>query len=343
MSGSVNRQVLLVSRPAAEPGEDNFTLVEAPVPEPAEGQFLRRTIYLSLDPYMRGRMSAKASYAQPAELGQVMTGGTVSEVVRSRHPDFREGELVLSHDGWQEYAAGDAQRVRKIDPGVAPISYFLGLLGMPGMTAYFALLDVGRPRPGETVFVSAASGAVGSVAGQIAKIKGCRAVGIAGGDDKCTFVVRELGFDACINRRSEDLDEALSRTCPSGIDVYFDNVAGPILEAVLRHINLGARIPLVGLISQYNAATPPPGPNLLPLLIKRALIRGFLVSDYEDRRDEFLRDVSAWLKAGRLKYREDVVQGLENAPRAFLRLFRGENFGKLLVQLGPDPTKAGAT
>src|SRR5262245_53730468 len=202
---------------------------------------------------------------------------------------------------------------------------------MPGMTAYAALLDIGKPKPGETVVVSAASGAVGSVVGQVAKIKGCRAVGIAGSDAKCAYVVKELGFDACVNRRTEDLDRALARTCPGGIDVYYDNVAGPVLAAVLRHLNVGARIPLVGLISQYNTPEPPPGPNLMPLLVKRALIQGFLVGDHEGQRDAFLRDVSGWLREGKLKYREDVVQGLENAPRAFLRLFRGENFGKLLV------------
>lgn len=232
--------------------------------------------------------------------------------------------------------------MRKVDPGLGPLAYFLGVLGMPGLTAYAGLLDVGRPQPGETVVVSAASGAVGSVVGQVAKIKGCRAVGIAGSDEKCAYVVRDLGFDACINRRTEDLEEALSRTCPGGVDVYYDNVAGPVLAAVLRHLNVGARIPLVGLISQYNAATPPPGPNLMPLLVKRALIQGFLVGDHEHRREAFLRDVSGWLREGKLKYKEDLVRGLENDPHAFLRLFSGENFGKLLVQVSPDPTRGEA-
>jgi NADPH-dependent curcumin reductase CurA len=339
MPATVNRQVLLVNRPTGEPAEGDFALTEAPVPEPGAGQFLCRTVYLSLDPYMRGRMSARASYAKPAELGQVMVGGTVSEVVRSNHSTYRQGDLVLGYFGWQEYAVSDGKGLRKIDPGLGPISYSLGVLGMPGMTAYCALLDIGRPQPGETVVVSAASGAVGSVVGQIAKVRGCRAVGVAGSEVKCAYVVHELGFDACINHRTEDLGEALSRACAGGIDVYYDNTAGPILEAVLRHLNVGARIPLVGLISQYNAATPPPGPNLMPLLVKRALIQGFLVGDHEGERERFLRNVSGWLKAGQLKYREDVVQGLENAPRAFLRLFRGENFGKLLVQVSPDPTR----
>ncbi|HEV3259360.1 MAG TPA: NADP-dependent oxidoreductase [Gemmataceae bacterium] len=343
MSGTVNRQVLLVNRPVGEPRESDFALVETPVPEPGAGQILCRTIYLSLDPYMRGRMSAAASYARPAEIGKVMVGGTVSQVMRSLHAGFAEGDLVLGYDGWQEYAVSDGQGVRKLDSRQGPISYALGVLGMPGMTAYVALLDIGRPRAGETVVVSAAAGAVGSVVGQIARIKGCRAVGIAGSDEKCSFVVNKLHFDACTNRRTEDLDQALARACPGGIDVYYDNVGGSVLEAVLRHINRGARIPLVGLISQYNAPKPPPGPNLRPLLVKRARIQGFIVSDHEDRREEFLRDVSGWLREGKLTYKEDVVQGLENAPRAFLGLFQGKNFGKLMVQVSPDPTKSGAT
>jgi NADPH-dependent curcumin reductase CurA len=340
MSGTVNRQILLVNRPSGEPTESDFALREFPIPEPGPGQFLSRTIYLSLDPYMRGRMSARASYAKPAELGQVMVGGTVSQVIKSKHPGFVEGELVLGYNGWQEFAVSDGKGVRKIDSHQGPISYFLGILGMPGMTAYVALLDIGRPMPGETVVVSAASGAVGSVVGQIAKITGCRAVGIAGSHEKCAYVVNDLGFDACINRRTEDLDKALANACPNGIDIYYDNVAGPVLEAVLRHINIGARIPLVGLISQYNAPQPPPGPNLMPLLIKRALIQGFLVRDHEHRREAFLHDVSGWLREGKLKYKEDIVQGLENAPKAFLGLFEGKNFGKLIVQVSPDPTKA---
>jgi len=336
MSGAANRQVLLVNRPTGEPNESDFKLVETPIPEPAAGQFLARTIYLSLDPYMRGRMRAGASYAQPAELGKPMVGGTVSQVVRSKHSGFAAGEYVLGYDGWQEYAVSDGQSVQKIDPSQGKRSYWLGALGMPGLTAYAALLEIGRPKVGETVVVSAAAGAVGSVVGQIAKIKGCRAVGIAGSDAKCDFVVKELHFDACINYKTQDLGETLGKACPNGIDVYFDNVAGPVLAAVLRHINLGARIPLVGLISQYNATQPPPGPNLMPLLIKRALIQGFLVRDHENRRPEFLRDVSGWIKEGKLQYREDMVEGLENAPKAFLGLFQGRNFGKLIVRVGPE-------
>jgi len=328
-----NSQILLRSRPAGSPSLDNFALVETPVPPIAEGQVLRRTLYLSLDPYMRGRMSAGPSYAAPAEVGQVMVGGTVSQIMESRDPSFAPGDFVLGYDGWQSYGLSAGRLLRKVDPALGPVSYALGLLGMPGMTAYVALLDIGRPVAGETVVVSAASGAVGSVVGQIAKIKGCRVVGFAGRDDKCRYVTEEFGFEACINYKTQDLDAALLDACPNGIDVYYDNVAGGILEAVLRHINIGARIPLVGLISQYNAEKLPPGPNLGVLLTKRALIQGFLVGDHNDRYAAFLADVGRWLREGRLEYREDVVEGLADAPRAFLGLFEGKNFGKLLVKV----------
>ena len=321
-----------------EPKESDFALVETPIPEPGEGEVLNRTVYLSLDPYMRGRMSDRASYAAPVELGSVMVGGGVSQVMQSNHPQFSAGDFVLGYDGWQAYGVSKGETLRKLDPKQAPISYALGITGMPGMTAYFALLDVGQPQSGETVVISAASGAVGSVAGQIAKIKGCRVVGVAGSDAKCDYVMKELGFDECINRNTQDLSSALKAACPDGIDVYFDNTAGAILEAVLQQINLGARIPLVGLISQYNAENPPPGPNLMPLLVKRALIKGFLVSDYQQRQAEFLNDVVQWLQAGKLKYKEDGVEGLENAPRAFIGLLPGKNFGKLIVKLSDDPT-----
>jgi NADPH-dependent curcumin reductase CurA len=338
MACPVNRQVLLVSRPEGEPSEANFALVEAPVPEPGPGQFLARTIYLSLDPYMRGRMDARESYAKPAELGKPMVGGTVGQVVRSNHPGFTEGEFVLGYWGWQENGVSGGNGVRKLDPAVASISCALGVLGMPSMTAYVALLDIGRPQPGETVVVSAAAGAVGSVVGQIAKIKGCRAVGTAGGAAKCGFVVNELGFDVCVDYKKEDFARALKDACPAGIDIYYDNVGGPVLAAVLGQINRGARIPLVGHIAQYNATVPPPGPNLIPLLVKRALIQGFIVLDHPEREADFLRDVGAWVREGKIRYKEDLVEGLENAPRAFLGLFRGANLGKLLVRVSPDPT-----
>jgi NADPH-dependent curcumin reductase len=339
MLKSMNQQVLLKSRPVGEPTESNFAFVEAAIPEPEPGEVLGRTIYLSLDPYMRGRMSDRESYAAPVELGKVMGGSTVSQVVKSNYPEFSEGDFVLSYDGWQSYGIAKGENLRKLDPAQVPISYALGITGMPGMTAYFALLDIGKPKAGETVVVSAAAGAVGAVVGQIAKIKGCRAVGIAGSGEKCAYVVNELGFDACINRKTQNLSSALKTNCPDGIDVYVDHTAGAILDAVLQHINLGARIPLVGLISQYNAETLPPGPKLMPLLVKRALIQGFLVGDYQQRQAEFIHDVSQWLQAGQMKYREDVVKGLENSPHAFMGLLQGENFGKLIVQVGDDPTK----
>lgn len=339
MPNSTNQQILLKSRPVGEPKESDFALVETPISEPREGEVLNRTIYLSLDPYMRGRMSDRESYAAPVELGSVMVGGTVSQVVKSNHPQFSAGDFVLGYDGWQAYGVSKGETLRKLDPNQAPISYALGITGMPGMTAYFALLDIGQPQAGETVVVSAASGAVGSVAGQIAKLKDCRVVGVAGSDAKCDYVVKELGFDACINRKTQDLSSALKAACPNRIDVYFDNTAGSILEAVLQQINLGARIPLVGLISQYNAETPPPGPNLIPLLVKRALIKGFLVSDYQQRQAEFINDVSQWLQEGKLKYKEDVVEGLENAPHAFIGLLQGKNFGKLIVKVSDDSTR----
>ncbi|KAF3887863.1 MULTISPECIES: NADP-dependent oxidoreductase [Nostocales] len=339
MTDPINQQILLKSRPVGEPKERDFVFVETPIPEPGEGEILNRTIYLSLDPYMRGRMSDRESYAAPVELGSVMVGGTVSQVIKSNHPQFSTGDFVLGYDGWQTYGISKGETLRKLDPKQAPISYALGVTGMPGMTAYFALLDIGQPKAGETVVVSAASGAVGSVAGQIAKIKGCRVVGVAGSDSKCDYVVKELGFDACINRKTQDLSSDLKAACPDGIDVYFDNTAGPILEAVLQQINLGARIPLVGLISQYNAENAPPGPNLMPLLVKRALIQGFLVGDYQHRQAEFVKDVSEWLREGKLKYKEDVVERLDRAPHAFIGLLQGKNFGKLIVKVSDDPTR----
>ena len=300
---------------------------------------LRRTLYLSLDPYMRGRMSEGLSYATPVPLGGIMSGGTVSQVIESGNTAFKAGDFVVGYDGWQEYGASDGKELRTLDPAAAPISTAVGVLGMPGMTAYVGLLDIGQPKPGETVVVSAASGAVGSVVGQIARIKGCRTVGVAGTPEKCDYVVRELGLDACVSHRDPDLVKALRAACPGGIDIYFENVGGAVLAAVLRSLNKGARIPLCGLISDYNATEPVPGPNLRPLLVNRAMIKGFIVSDHNDRLAAFLRDCSAWLREGRLKYREDIVDGLEQAPSAILRLFDGANFGKLLVRVSKDPTR----
>jgi NADPH-dependent curcumin reductase CurA len=340
-----NRRVLLRSRPVGEPKPTDFEVADAPLPAPGDGEVLCRAIYLSLDPYMRGRMSDRKSYAASVELGQPMVGGTVSEVVESRHPGFRAGDLVLGYGGWQSYHVARASATPgpfgplKLDPRAAPISTALGVLGLPGMTAYVGLLDLGQPRAGETVVVSAAAGAVGSAVGQLAKIKGCRAVGVAGAQAKCDYVVKELGFDACVSYRSGDLLAALKEACPKGIDVYFDNVGGDVLNTVLKLVNPFARIPLCGLVSQYNATDLPPGPNWAPILMNRLTVRGFIVSDHVDRMAAFLAECGPWVREGRLKYREDVVEGLDSAPRAFIGLLRGENLGKLLVKVGPDPTR----
>jgi NADPH-dependent curcumin reductase CurA len=335
----VSRQVVLRSRPVGMPKPGDFDLIESPLPSPKDGEVLCRTIYLSLDPYMRGRISGAKSYAASVEPGQVIVGGTVGEVLESRHPGLARGDVVLGYDGWQSHAVTKGGGLRKLDPKQAPVSTALGVLGMPGMTAYVGLLDIGRPKPGETVVVSAASGAVGSAVGQIAKIKGARAVGVAGSPDKCDYVVRELGFDACVNYRKGDLPASLEQACPKGIDVYFENVGGDVLRAVMQLLNQNARIPLCGLISEYNATEPTPGPNLRPLLFNRALIKGFIVSDHMARLGDFLKDCGGWVRDGRLKYREDVVVGLEKAPEAFIGLLQGKNFGKLLVRVGEDPTK----
>jgi len=343
MAGSilptVNRQVLLRRRPVGAPTNDDFSIVDSAVRDVRDGEVVRRTIYLSLDPYMRGRMNEARSYAKPVALGEVMVGGTVSEVIQSRDPAFTPGDLVLGMDGWQSLAVSAPTNLRKLDPNVAPISTALGVLGMPGLTAYVGLLDIGQARSGETVVVSAASGAVGSAVGQIARLKGCRAVGIAGSREKCDYVVNDLKFDAAVNYKDGNLVHALREACPNGIDVYFDNVGGAVLAAAIRLINRGARIPLSGQISNYNATEPPVGPNLVPLIVNRALIRGFLASDHFDRYEAFLKDCGAWVRSGELRYREDIVEGLDNAPQAFIGLLEGRNFGKLLVRVSPDPTR----
>jgi NADPH-dependent curcumin reductase CurA len=282
---------------------------------------------------MRGRMSAAKSYAKPVDVGAPMVGGTVAEIVQSRHPVFAVGDIVLGHGGWQDYALSNGAGLRKLDPAAAPVSTSLGVLGMSGMTAYAALLEIGQPKPGETVVVAAASGAVGSVVGQIAKIKGCRAVGIAGGPDKCGFVVDDLGFDACIDHRAGDFAHRLEAACPAGIDVYFENVGGAVQQAVWPLLNDFARIPVCGLIAQYNATTPLPGPDMFSVLRKRLTLRGFIVWDFAARQADFLRDAGEWVRTGRLKYREDVVEGLENAPAAFIGMLQGKNFGKMLVKV----------
>jgi NADPH-dependent curcumin reductase len=333
MAESVNRQVLLKSRPEGAPSLDNFELTQVPLPEPGEGEVLMRILYLSLDPYMRGRMSALQSYAAPAALGRAMVGGTVGEIVKSRNPSYAVGDVVVGYGGWQEYALSNGAGLRKLNAEAAPVSTALGVLGMPGMTAYVGLLQIGQPKPGETVVVAAASGAVGSVVGQIAKIKECRAVGIAGGPDKCRFVVDELGFDACVDHRASDFAKQLERACSKGIDVYFENVGGAVQQTVWPLLNDFARVPVCGLIAQYNATRPIAGLDLLSVLRKRLLLRGFIVSDFAPKQPDFLRDVGEWVSASRIKYREDIVDGLENAPAAFLGLLQGKNFGKMLVRV----------
>ena len=344
MSTRTNRRILLNARPEGFPAETDFRLDEAPAPEPAAGEMLVRTIYLSLDPYMRGRMNAGPSYAAPVELGDVMTGGTVGQVVASRHDGFAEGDFVLAGAGWQEYGLSDGRGVRKLDPGAAPLSTALGVLGMPGLTAYVGLLEVGGLKAGDTVVVSAASGAVGAVVGQIARIKGNRVVGVAGAQRKCDYVVDELGFDACVSHRSDTLAGDLKAACPDGIDLYFENVGGRVFDAVVPLLNQFARVPVCGRIASYNATSLPEGPNRVPqlmglVLVRRLNIRGFIVFDHAHLQADFLRDVGGWIRSGEMKYREDVVEGLDNAVGAFLGLLRGENFGKLLVRVSDDPTR----
>ncbi len=344
MTAAKSRQILLALRPRGEPTPDNFKLVETDVPEPGPGQMLLRTIYLSLDPYMRGRMDAGPSYAKPVEVGEVMEGRAVCEVMKSNLPQYKPGDLVLAGTGWQEYALSDGNGVHKIDPTLRPISYALGVLGMPGLTAYTGLLNIGKPQPGETLVVAAASGAVGSVVGQIAKIKGCRVVGIAGGERKCRYAMEELGFDDCLDHRQPDLAERLKAACPKGIDIYFENVGGAVFEAVLPLLNNFARVPVCGLIAHYNATGLPTGPNRVPelmraTLVKRLTFRGFIVWDFASQYADFLRDMTGWLREGQVKYREDVTEGLENAPRELIGLLKGENFGKKIIRLSADPTQ----
>lgn len=332
-----NHQVLLKLRPMGMPTEDCFEIIDRPLPEIGPGQVLRRTLWLSLDPYMRGRMNAMKSYADPVEVGAVMCGGTVSQVIQSNNPAFAPGDIVLGYDGWQTHGLSDGHDLRKLPAAPWPVSWYLGLLGMPGLTAYVAMLDIGQPKAGETVVVSAAAGAVGSVAGQLAKIRGCRVVGSAGSDEKCKYAMEELGFDACFNYKTQPVLRALKKGCPDGIDVYFDNIGGPMIETVFRLANVHCRIPLVGLISQYNATELTPGPNLMTVLVKRIKLQGMIVGDHADRKEAFATDMSNWLAQGRIKYREHVVEGLDNAPKAFLGLFSGENFGKLVVKVSAGP------
>ena len=334
-----NKQVLLAARPAGFPRHSDFLLVESPVPHAGKDEVLLRVIYLSVDPYMRGRMRDAASYAEPVKIGEVMTGGAVAEVIESRNPAYRVADIVEGMLGWQQHAVSDGAELRKIDPSIAPISTALGVLGMPGMTAYFGLLDICHPQPGETVVVSAAAGAVGSLAGQIAKIRGCRVVGSAGSDEKVRYLLDELGFDAAFNyRATDDYLHKLVELCPNGIDVYFDNVGGAITDAVFGLINVKARIAICGQISQYNLEKPEMGPRLLwTLIVKQAKVEGFLVFEFADRYQEGRTRMAQWLKEGRIKYREQIAEGIENAPAAFIGMLQGANIGKQLVRISNPP------
>jgi len=339
---TVNRRVVLKARPRGAPIAADFQTEQGNVPTPADGQVLLRTLYLSLDPYMRGRMSDGPSYAAPVAIGDVMVGGTVSRVEASRHSDFKVGDRVLGFAGWQDYALSDGKGLSALSLDEPHPSRALGVLGMPGFTAYMGLLDIGQPVAGETVVVAAASGPVGSVVGQIAKIKGCTVVGIAGGAEKCRYVMDELGFDFCVDHHAADLPARLAAACPKGIDVYFENVGGAVFDAVLPLLNTKARIPVCGLIAAYNAIALPPGPDRLGLLAgtllrKRIKMQGFIVfDDYAPRWREFASAMGTWVKENRVKVREDIVFGLENAPEAFIGLLEGKNFGKLVIQLARD-------
>jgi NADPH-dependent curcumin reductase len=332
-------QIRLVARPVGEPRDSDFEIVRSPLPPLQEGQVLLRTIYLSLDPYMRGRMSDAKSYADPVALRDVMVGGTVCEVVASRSARRSVGDIVLAYAGWQTHAVVDARRTRRLDPTVAPISTALGVLGMPGFTAYAGLLEIGRPQPGETVVVAAATGPVGSAVGQIARVKGARAVGIAGGPEKCRALIEEFGFDAAIDHRSPTFDVDLAAATPDGVDVYFENVGGHVAAEVTRRLNRFARVPVCGLVADYNALETPTGPDRLPGYMRRVLtlsltVRGFIQDEFvPTRHEDFLRDMTGWVRDGSVRYREDVVAGLEQAPAAFRGLLAGRNFGKLLVKV----------
>lgn len=331
-------RVVLASRPEGRPSADNFRFEEHGVPRPAEGQMLLETLYLSLDPYMRGRMNAAKSYTKPVDVGAVMEGGTVSRVLESKLAQFAPGDLVLSYSGWQTHALSDGKGVRKLDPSLAPVSTSLGVLGMPGFTAYVGMRNIGKPKPGETVVVAAATGPVGSAVGQIARMQGARAIGIAGGAEKCAALREEFGFDVALDHRSPTLAEELRESCPKGVDVYFENVGGAVFDAVLPLLNLYARVPVCGLVAYYNMTSPPAGPDRAPRLMREILtrsltLRGFIQWEFADQEADFLRDMGTWVKDGRVRYREDVADGLESAPEAFIGLLEGRNFGKLLVRV----------
>jgi NADPH-dependent curcumin reductase CurA len=334
----VSREIRLKHRPLGLPKEEHFELATVRVPEPERGQMLVRNVYMSVDPYMRGRMSDRESYVPPFQLGRALEGGSVGRVVRSVEGKFKEGEFVLSTLGWREYFLSDGRGLIRIDPAIAPVQTYLGTLGMPGLTAYVGLLDFGQPEENKTVFVSAASGAVGSIVCQIAKIMGCRVVGSAGSDAKVAWLLERAGVDGAFNyKKAEDLSAEVAKHFPQGIDIYFDNVGGTHLGAALDHMKTFGRIVLCGMISQYNVTRPPRGPsNLILAITKRLTLCGFIVTDHLHRQQEFAASMGRWLAEGRITWKETVVEGIENAPGAFLGLFTGENVGKMLVKIGPE-------
>jgi NADPH-dependent curcumin reductase CurA len=337
-NSAIRRSIVLKRRPDGTPRRDDFEIREDAIPQPNAGEVVTRTIWLSIDPYMRGRLRVQQTYAQPVNPGEVMTGETVGEVIASAHQDFVPGDLVVGARGWQTHSVSLGERLVKLAHHGAPLSTYLGVLGMPGATAYRGITEICQPKPGETVVVSAASGAVGSVAGQLARRAGARVVGVAGGPDKCLWVQDSLGFDDCVDHRALNLRAELAASCPKGVDGYFENVGGAVQAAVFDLLNPFARVAMCGMISQYNEAEPPPGPNLGFVVGKRVLIQGFIVSDMPEKLAEWRKLAGPWVADGSLSYREDVVERLENAPEALANILAGRNFGKLLVRVGHDPT-----
>ncbi len=344
MTSGLNQRVLLVRRPQGAPVPGDFRIESVPVPDPGPGEVLVRTLWLSLDPYMRGRMNDGPSYAAPVRLGEVMQGECVGQVEVSADPGFAPGDFVRGHGGWQSRFVQPARQLTRLDPATAALRTALGVLGMPGLTAYAGLRTIARPKAGETVVVGAASGAVGAIAGQLAKLAGCRVVGVAGGTDKCRYVTEELGFDLCLDRREADLAGRLREACPAGVDVYVELVGGDLLWAVLPLMNLHGRVPVIGAIAWYNLAQLPQETDRSPLLMravltKRLLVQGLIIYDHRDLEPEFRREVAPLVRGGSLRFKEDVVVGLENAPQALIGMLEGRNFGKLLVAVSPDPTR----
>ncbi len=337
-----NSQIVLASRPVGAPTKDDFRITHSAMPVPGEGEVLLKTIYLSLDPYMRGRMSDSPSYADPVNIDEVMVGATVSQVIESNNSEFPVGEWVLAYSGWQSYEVSNGTGLTRLGTSPQKPSWALGIMGMPGFTAYMGLLDIGKPQQGDTLVVAAATGPVGATVGQIGKLKGCHTVGVAGGTEKCTYAKEVLGFDACLDHKSTDFDDQLKDACPDGIDIYYENVGGKVFDSVLPLLNVGARIPVCGLVSRYNATKLPDGPDRLSLLmanilIKRITMKGFIIfDDYGHRYNEFSQEMSEMLKTGKIHYREQIVQDLESAPEAFIGMLEGKNFGKLVIQVSSE-------